>query len=450
MIMGYTNAVRVWTRSAIVFLLGSTVLSFSGCSDTRQSATNGDNQVVPAVEALQARLGSLPLVERLTGVVRARNQVAIYPEVNAVIAEVLIKNGQVVERGQPLVRLRDKEFRERLKQLTAGYQIATAQAKQADAALGEARAERRRAESMAGEKLISDADLETARTRAVSAEAALELALARVEQARANLDEQEVLLSQTVVTAPVAGTVGDRDAEVGMLASSGKRLFTLGQLDSVRVEVVLTDRMLEYVKPGQRVEIFTDNITMNRLNAKLSRISPFLHPVAHTTAGEIDIANPGGRLRPGMFVGVDLYYGESEKATLVPLSALYENPTTGGVGLFVSDASLEADPSEGTPEVDPRSLTEPVTFKFVPVKVLAKGRMHAGIAGVEPGQWIVTVGQDLLTGQSGQARVRIVDWDHVERLQQLERQELLEDVMKRQQAKREAASSAGVGNQPSE
>ena len=57
-----------------------------------------------------------------------------------------------------------------------------------------------------------------------------------------------------------------------MLASSSTRLFTVGQLDSIRVEIVLTDRMLAYVEEGQRTEVTTTRLTAS---APLSRISPF-------------------------------------------------------------------------------------------------------------------------------------------------------------------------------
>jgi hypothetical protein len=169
----------------------------------------------------------------------------------------------------------------------------------------------------------------------------------------------------------------------------------------------------------------------------LSRISPFLNPVTHTTVAEIEITNSGGRLRPGMFVAVDVHYGESEKATLVPLSALYEDPVSGGTGLYVSRTALEEDPSDDPQNGDSRGLIGPVQFDFVPVEVIAKGRMRAGISGVKPGQWVVTLGQDLLQAQSGQAKVRMVEWDWVEQLQQMQRQELLRDVMKRQQAQKD-------------
>jgi hypothetical protein len=60
--------------------------------------------------------------------------------------------------------------------------------------------------------------------------------------------------------------------------------------------------------------------------------------------------------------------------------------------------------------------------------------MEAGIQGVEEGDWIVTLGQNLLGGESGTARVRPVRWDWVEQLQHLQKENLMQDLIERQQA----------------
>ena len=414
-------------------ILASGLLLF-GCGDDSSTPQKGENKIIPAVEAVQARFGALPLTQRLSGVVKAKNQVEIYPEISAaLVEEVYVQNGEVVKRGQPLLRLRDKEFRERLNQARAGLQIAEAQLRQAEARLQEVRAELQRQTTLADQGLISATELETVQTRAVSAEADMALAQARVEQSRATVKEREESLAQTVVRAPVDGNVGNRNAEVGMLVSGSTRLFTLGQLDNVRVEVVLTDRMLTYIEAGQRTEVFTPSTPSGPQTAPLSRISPFLHPVSHSTEAEIDLANPDGRLKPGMFVSVDVFYGESENATLVPLSALYEHPATGETGVYVSRATLSGEPAANPPAGEPATLLGPVTFEFVPVEVVAKGRMEAGIRGVKPDSWIITLGQNLLAGAPGDARVRPVSWTRVEQLQHLQRQDLMEEVIKRQQ-----------------
>jgi len=135
-----------------------------------------------------------------------------------------------------------------------------------------------------------------------------------------------------------------------------------------------------------------------------------------------------------MFVTVDIYYGESEQATLVPLSALYENPSTGGTGVYVSRTPLDSEPVTAMGDGHAEPLTEPVALEFVPISVVAKGRMHAGVRGLSPGDWVVTIGQNLLGGEAGKARIRPVRWEWVEGLQHLQREDLLQEVMQRQQA----------------
>ncbi len=141
---------------------------------------------------------------------------------------------------------------------------------------------------------------------------------------------------------------------------------------------------------------------------------------------------------------MDVHYGESEQATLVPLSALYENPLTGGTGVYVRSDSVTTLPLEPAKTGQNRNLTEPIAFKFVPVEVLAKGRMSAGIRGIERNSWVVTLGQDLFGGEVGQARVRPVDWVWVENLQNLQREDLLEEIVQGRRAGETDTAGSGI------
>lgn len=425
-----------------LIVIFAALLSF-GCSGGSGKTGNDRGRLIPAVEAVEAKYGSLPLTERLSGVVKAKNQVEIFPEISAVVTAVHVQNGEEVDASQPLVSLRDTEFQERLKQARAAFQIAVAQARQAEARLKEIDADLQRTRVLAEKGLTNDAELQSAETQALSAQADVELARARVEQAAATVAEREESLSQTVIRAPVAGLVGGRNAEVGMTVGPGTRLFTLGQLDSIRVEIVLTDRMLAYIEDGQRAEIASASLPVEGLTARLSRISPFLHPVTHSTEAEIDLANPKHLLKSGMFVTVDIHYGESEEATLVPLSALYENPLTGGTGVYVCRDTLGQIQPEASGAGGTGGLSQPVPFEFVPVTIIAKGRMSAGIAGVDAGSWVATIGQDLFGGESGQAKVRPVDWAWVEHLQNLQREDLLQEIIQEQKTTGEDTVTPG-------
>ena len=197
----------------------------------------------------------------------------------------------------------------------------------------------------------------------------------------------------------------------------------------------MTDRMLSYIEEDQRAEVISSNLPFGSVEAPVARISPFLHPVSHSTKAEIDLINSDGTLKPGMFVTVDIFYGESEQTTLVPLSSLWENPATASTGVFVSSDSLTGEPVAIIDDSRGGALTDPVTFAFVPVEIVAQGRMSAGIRGIDPGSWVVTIGHDLLSEDSARARVRQVTWDRVENQQRLQREDLLLEIIQRRQSK---------------
>lgn len=429
-------------RRAGFYLLPFIMVVLVSCSGESEEQQQGDRQAsmanIPAVEAVQARFGSLPLSERLSGTVIANNQVQLFPEISGRVAQVLVQNGDKVEEGDPLARINDTQFREQVQQAEAGLSISRAQLKQAQSRLNELEAQYKRTKVLSEKELSSDLEMERLEAQLQSAQADVELAEAQVKQAESTLQERQDQLAKTVIRAPINGTVGQRNAEVGMQVNTGTRLFTIGDLDRLRIEVVLTENMLSNVEVGQTARIYVGggsniNNASDVLTAELSRISPFLNPVTRSTEAEIDVVNPGNMLRPGMFVAVDILYGESQQATLIPTSALYTNPTTGDEGVFVATTlgseveAIEPDSSEGPP-----ALTQPIDVEFKPIEVIAEGRMELGISGIEPGSWVITVGQNLLSQGRNQARVRTSTWERILSLQQLQRQELLQQVLDQQ------------------
>ncbi|KAA3630883.1 MAG: efflux RND transporter periplasmic adaptor subunit, partial [Calditrichaeota bacterium] len=210
---------------------------------------------------------------------------------------------------------------------------------------------------------------------------------------------------------------------------------------TVIVEVILTDRMLNYIETGQRSDIISTHLPSGSVSSKLSRISPFLHPVTHSTEAEIELPNPENYLKSGMFTSVDIHYGESENATLVPLSALHENPLSGATGVYVSRDTANKIPQNLDELKAAGNLTEAIGFEFIPVDVLAKGRMSAGVTGIEPNQWVVTIGQDLFGGENGQAKMRPIKWDWVEYLQNLQREDLLNEILQKKNSPTDTLAS---------
>ena len=400
---------------------------------------------IPAVEAVLARSGTLPLEERLNGVVKSHNQVSIRAEISAPIVQVHVRSGEAVEEGQPLVTLQDDALRDQLRHAEASVRLEEAAANGARARVAELTAQVTRARALAEEALISRLELETLEAQLLGAEAAADQAVARVDQVRATVEERRSAIAKTVIRAPVAGRVGRRNAEVGMLAEPSALLFEVGNLENLIVEVPLTGQMLRHIKEGLPARITAAGRGGQELRARISRISPFLAASTFSTIGEIDVQDPEGRLRPGMFVNVDLMYGESEEATLVPGSALWEDPRTGVRGIFVVDmAGVDTAALTGTRELS--AQPRPVALRSV--QVLAEGRATLGVEGVRAGEWVVTIGQHLLRDEAeARARVRPVTWERVLELQALQREDLLRAFLEKQQRLARAHGAAPPSNE---
>ena len=190
-------------------------LLLSACYSSESGDSNADEQTIPAVEAVQVRRGTLPLEERLAGSVVARNQTEIYAEVSGRIVEVLANDGDRVEAGTPLVRLRATEFEEQLRQAEAGLRVADARVKQAEANNTRAQAALKRMQSIVERNLGSAAELEAAQAEGLSTEAELLLMQAERQQAASLVEERRSALAETTIRALITGVVGGRNAEVG-------------------------------------------------------------------------------------------------------------------------------------------------------------------------------------------------------------------------------------------
>jgi RND family efflux transporter MFP subunit len=398
------------------------------------------------VEVVRAISGALPLEKRLSGTVRAENQIVIYSEIAAPVVRVVAEDGDYVRQGQPLAYLRDTEYREQLRQAEASLQAVIAQSKQSEAVLNEVRGRLERTRELAAKQFLSEQELQAIEAQVNSAEASYQQAQASIEQARATVEEREESLRRTVVRAPISGHVGQRNVEVGMRVDTGTRLYTMGDLTNVRVSVAITDEMLGQISEGQTALISAPSLGERFIRAEVSRISPFLQAGSFSADADIDVSNEEGLLRPGMFVTVDIHYGESQQATLIPMAALYEDPNSGATGVFTAPLLGEEVPvemPETFDEENPPPISEPTLVTFQPVNVLAQGREMAGVQGVGVGEWVVTVGQNLLSDRQDrevEARARPVPWERVVSLQRLQDQDLLREFMRRQQ---EAAADFG-------
>ncbi len=384
--------------------------------------------VIPAVEVVAAQLGGLPLEERLTGQVTARNQTEIFPEVSGPIVEIFADNGQFVNAGDPLVQIRDTEYRERFQQAEAQLQVSRAQTSQAEANLQVLANQLVRIEELRARQLETVSALETIRAQVSVAQSDVQLRQAQQRQVESQLEERRMEMSRTTVRAPTSGTIGLRNAERGQIASPSTQLFMIGDLSQMQVEILLTERNLTYIRQGMPVNLYSESWPDLMIESEIARLSPFLNSSTLRTQAYIDVSNEDGMMRPGMFVTVDVLYGQSAEAVLIPNSALYRHPRTGAEGIFVmqpppSEEYIPVAEVEGAP-----ALTPAQPIRFVPVDVIASGRMASGVRGIQEGDWVVTVGQNMLVGNTTEARARLVEWQQMMNMQRMQSRDLFEII----------------------
>jgi Cu(I)/Ag(I) efflux system membrane fusion protein len=104
------------------------------------------------------------------------------------------------------------------------------------------------------------------------------------------------------ITSPVSGIVVDKHAREGMYVQTGMRIYTVADLSVVWVQLSAYESDLAWLRYGQDVELTTVAYPGETFDGTISLIHPVLDPTTRTVSVRVDVANPDGRLKPGMFV----------------------------------------------------------------------------------------------------------------------------------------------------
>jgi RND family efflux transporter MFP subunit len=223
----------------------------------------------------------------------------------APIAEVLVDVGDTVQKGQLLARFDETAVNATLDQYGA-------QVSEAEAHLIEARSSAERAERLRRTQNLSDQDLITAQTAAAAAEA-------RLKAAKAHLESEQLMLGHTRVVAPDAGVISSRSATLGKVAAMGTELFRLVRQNRLEWRAELTAPQIVLVKPGTHARVrLPDGHTVS---GTVRQLAPILADTTRTGIAYVDLDDPTGAARAGMYAAGDISLGE-QSGLAVPASAL--------------------------------------------------------------------------------------------------------------------------------
>jgi RND family efflux transporter MFP subunit len=254
--------------------------------------------------------------------------------------KVRIEEGQHVAVGEILATLDDSEARVEVELRRAQVAAAHAQQAQADAENANAQREYRRAEEIADQKLISVSALDAARTQSEALRARASSQKSAVSVADEALKAAQVQLDNTVVRAPFAGVVTVKAAQPGEMISPISAgggsirtgIGTIVDMDSLEIQVDVSEAYINRVKPGQKVEAVLNAYPEWRIPASVIAIVPTADRSKATVKVRIALGEKDARIVPEM--GVRVAFLESKPAAgsvpaprgvLVPAAAIRQD-----------------------------------------------------------------------------------------------------------------------------
>jgi membrane fusion protein (multidrug efflux system) len=261
-------------RRSATILAALLALALTGCGKDGDGKRQGGGNA-PAVVRTEV-LKPTPWVDTLQaiGTVRARDSVTLTASVSETVDRVEFDSGEVVRKGQVLVRLSGREQRATLAGAEADYRAAQSLFL--------------RQQDLARRQLIAASVFDAQR-------AARDAAQARLEQMRAQLGDRAIV-------APFAGVLGLRQVSPGALVTPGTVITTLDDIGTLELDFTVPERQLAALAVGQTVTATAAAFPGETFQGRVVALDPRVDPATRALGARAEFANPDHRLRPGMLL----------------------------------------------------------------------------------------------------------------------------------------------------
>jgi RND family efflux transporter MFP subunit len=266
--------------------------------------------------------------------------VEVVPKVSGRLQNVRVKLGDPVSEGQPIAVIEDREIHEQVKQAEASFEVSRATVRQREADLKFAETALERARSLYDRQLLPRQGLDDADARYQASVAQVDLARAQFAQAQARQDELRITLANTIIRSPVTGFVGKRYLDQGAFASQNSPVVSVVALRTVRMVANLVEKDVSRVRQGTAASVEVDAYPGEQFTGRVARVAPLFDAATRTAQMEIEIPNPGYRLKAGMYARVRLTVDTRPNALVIPRNALVE--IEGKQGVFVASGQKAA------------------------------------------------------------------------------------------------------------
>ncbi|MGH8513304.1 MAG: efflux RND transporter periplasmic adaptor subunit, partial [Gammaproteobacteria bacterium] len=391
-------------------------VALSGCNRSTSASKETKPQKAEApvpVTVTPVRSQKVARSVEFVGTLYANEEVTVSSELDGRIASLAVDLGDRVSRGQTLAKIDDAEFRLAIRQTESNLRetlaklglektpppdfdvTQTSLVMKAKADLDDAERNFTRAKTLHERQLIAAQEYDTAQWRSKTANASYKTSieeakalLASAYAKEAQLETARKKLRDTIVVAPLAGSISKRTVSAGEYVKIAAPLFTIVQDNPLKLRGMIPERFAPEVHADQSVEIRVDSFANASFKGKLTRISPSSDVASRSFMVEGLVENPERRLKPGFFAHATVTTRVDPNAMTVPQQAVVSFAGVSKVFVVVREPH---DP-EGNRGADNNVARERV--------VQTAGRVGANeveVTGVKPGDLVVISGLTRLT-----------------------------------------------------
>ena len=264
-----------------------------------------------------------------SGYVVAQRKAAVASKVTGRLVSLMVEEGTRVRKGEVIARLENDDVKAARDQADANLSAATYQLDQAEAELTDATAAFARNKSLLREEFVSRAAYDASEARYKKAIAAVAAADALVKANRAALEGTNVALGYTLIRAPFDAVVLTKNADIGDIvtpigaaADAKAAVVTIADMESLQVEVDVSESNLGMVKTGQPCEIQLDAFPDSRFRGKVHMIVPTADRTKATVLVKVKFVNRDSRILPEMSAKVAFLLREVKDDEQKPCTAL--------------------------------------------------------------------------------------------------------------------------------
>jgi membrane fusion protein (multidrug efflux system) len=230
----------------------------------------------------------------LPGQVEPYEDLWVKAEVSGQVMKVLVEEGQIVTKGAVLVELDERDYRTRLARIEANYSLA--------------KLDHERTATLVQKKVTPVSELDRIE--------------AELKDLASQLNEAQLALSRTKITAPIPGRINEVKAKKGELLAVGQPVAEVLQFDKVKVTVGVPESDVAAVFDLSRADVVIDALDRLRVKGRKIFLSRQPRSLARLYDLELEVPNPDGRILPGMFARIELVKQIFDQALAVPLYAV--------------------------------------------------------------------------------------------------------------------------------